>query len=650
MSSFRKREGVPGYQFDRTVFEEQHTPSQISEAIRLMGISMAQRVADTEYRVHLEKNVAEIHDELMRFQSDPAPGKDPLQHAKEIEEANIYFRMLQDFAQAPFKIRHSASRTATALGYTMTLGYNISTALITMLHLPMFTFSYHAPIYGAQAAVGGMGVATKVLGRSLGARNVETISGDPQGGTETRRDKAGKWDMSVANLDWGDSKNDFLRPLYEVGEGLHQWLIAPVQEVLDETTATNIVQKIAAHSGWFQRHAERYVRETALISGYVMELRKQMGHTDIPINKFVALMEQGEITVDPAVGAAAAKKSVEDSDMINGSVLAATQPLASQTSIGSVIYLFKRFPLAMYNMLATLSHRAFKGADPETKRVARMQLALVGGSLGLFSGAQGIPGFHAFSAIFNMFRGDDEEDAETLLRIALGERGLNGLLDYYTGMSVSGRVGLSGVFFRPGFNADNQAGFWTLAEMLGGPLVGLGVKYTGRVPDLFAQGDYYRGTEAAMPTALGSVMRGIRLSSEGARTLRYDPIVDDLSPFAVGAQYFGFMPAEYKVQLARNAALRGIDNAINQEVQFLLRRLYTARRTYNVREYQRTLQLIRQFMQEHPGVIDSNTIERSLKSHERTTARMHHGITYSRRNEAKLMALERQFGPAVAGE
>jgi hypothetical protein len=272
------------------------------------------------------------------------------------------------------------------------------------------------------------------------------------------------------------------------------------------------------------------------------------------------------------------------------------------------------------------------------------------GAIALFSGASGVPGFHMFAALYDtVLKGEEDEDFETMVRTGLlGEMGLTGIVDYYTGLSVSSRIGLSGVFFRPGFNTEDQTALTTLVEGFGGPVVGLFTKYTDRVPFFFQEGEYWRMTEALMPTAIGNMMKSIRFYSEGARTLRHDPIIDDIGLFGAGAQFFGFMPSEYARQLAQNSYLRGVDNGINNRRQKLLSKLYQAAILKDYEEYNDTMMDIQDFNMKFPEAeIDGDTIRNSLRSHEETTSRMHHGITYSPKNENLLKRLAADFGPAT---
>jgi hypothetical protein len=205
------------------------------------------------------------------------------------------------------------------------------------------------------------------------------------------------------------------------------------------------------------------------------------------------------------------------------------------------------------------------------------------------------------------------------------------------------------VFYRPGFNTENQTALATLLEGFGGPIVGLFNKYTDRVPYFFNEGEYWRMTEAVMPTSVGNAMKSIRFYTEGARTLRYDPILDEVGAFAAGAQFLGFMPTEYARQLAQNNYFRKVDNRISEQRTKLLSRRYKAYRLGDVDELRKVMQDIADYNRRNPQYpITGKALRDSLRSHRETTSRMHHGVTYSRKNEAKLLRDAEDWGNATA--
>jgi len=146
---------------------------------------------------------------------------------------------------------------------------------------------------------------------------------------------------------------------------------------------------------------------------------------------------------------------------------------------------------------------------------------------------------------------------------------------------------------------------------------------------------------------MANTLKAMRFSMEGARTMRGDPILENFSPYEIGAQFFGFMPARYEQQLSINRAQQDIGKRVDSEVSSLLRRLYMARREGDRDTFQEVMQDIRDFNERVPprARITRDSIERSLQSHQRTTAEMRAGVTLSRRLRPELMQLASDYGP-----
>ena len=648
--SYMNRKDVPGYIGDITPLGFNMNMGDTMENIRSNGMHLASKVADTEYQIKLDKLRTKLDEERRQFDQDAMATLSIDERAAATEEAATYQKVLNDFSRAPFRQRANWSRSLTAGGYALTLGFNVSTAAITFFQMPTIIYPYLAGKYGGRESMQSIGLATRILTGSGRERTIERVS--PEGGLESVRRKVGFYDFSVSNLDFAKSENGYLKKLFEIADIAGVFNRSLTQDILDETGAKGWVQKTAAYSGLMQHHTERYMRESTLLSTYLLELKKNLPEGKaLSMKQFQKAMADGRIRVPDDIAQAAAKEAVYTSDMTNGSILAATAPALSQGNVGSVIYLFKRFPLSMLNMLwHTLSRSIDSTNNKEDRRIAALQFGGMAGSITLLAGASGIPGFHMASALWNLIKEDDDEDLETLIRTGvLGEVGLTGLVDYYAGVSVSSRIGLSGTFYRPGFNTEDQKPLLTLLEGFGGPVVGLFNKYTDRVPYFFQEGEYQRMTEALMPTSIGNAMKSFRFATEGARTLRYDPLIDDIGPFSVGAQFFGFMPTEYARQLAQNSYLRGVDSGINEKRTKLMKQVYIGQKMGDTDTVRRTIAKIQEFNRMYPqAAITPETLSKSLRSHRDTTSRMHHGITFSTKNEPYLKQRASDFGNATA--
>jgi hypothetical protein len=68
----------------------------------------------------------------------------------------------------------------------------------------------------------------------------------------------------------------------------------------------------------------------------------------------------------------------------------------------------------------------------------------------------------------DMLFDDDEETMDTRVRQTLGEAGYGGVINYFTGLDVSTRIGLSDLIFRDSFIQKDESVFWKLATLAGG--------------------------------------------------------------------------------------------------------------------------------------------------------------------------------------
>jgi hypothetical protein len=657
INAFRKREGRRGFIGDVTPLTDGLTPGDTLTNIQANGLRIARQVSDLKYGAKFAQARNALAAENRTFQ-EGRRAADPLTAAQDREEAQAYADALTQYTESAFKTRGNLSRNLTSGAYALTLGFNVSTALITVMQIPMFVAPFLAGRHGMRSTAQAIGVASRLLTSSGRERTVERIG--ESGEIESTRARVGWYDFSLDNRDLTDPSNPlrYLAALQDVARINGVFNRSLVQDILQGEDAGGMSgtwQSLMAKTGIFQHHAERYSRETAMMAAYhlaLQETAKKANKGDFSVKQLVKKMQDGSLQFSEAQMRAAAMDAVNTAEKTNGSLYAATAPLASQSDVGAIIYLFKRHPLSMYNLMYQTMKRSLpSNASLEDKRIARFQLAGMMGMLGLTAGALGLPLVQQIGWVYDLFAEDDEEDFETVVRTALGEFGSFGVVDYLTGLRISQRVGMSGAFYRPGFNAENLPLMYQVLEGVGGPVVGLTLKYTDRVPELLAQGEIQRATEAMLPTAFGNALRAFRFADEGIRTTRHDPILDDLSPFGVAAQLFGFMPAEYAQQLDINAAALRIDNAINQKRTNLLRELNLARRLGDGRTYAETMRAIDEYNARHPyNPIDPDTIDRSAAAYEAGTARTHNGVQYSERNMQRIKEVINGYGASSVYE
>jgi len=367
-------------------------------------------------------------------------------------------------------------------------------------------------------------------------------------------------------------------------------------------------------------HGERFGRQISLLAAYDLELQKRS--------------DNGKKELSQADFDAAAEKAMETTELTLGSTASAGRPYWAQNPVGNVAFLFKRFAVSRYYFMAHLLDQSLAGADPETRKIARHQLAyfmLITGSL---AGVGGLPLMGAAGAIYNMLADDDEDDFEAMMRKMLPSTMYDGLANELLGVDVASRVTMHSLLYRQPFIDKDQSALYTLFEQLGGPVVGVGLSVE-RGFGLVQEGKIQRGLEAMAPAAIRNISKSQRFATEGATTMRGNPIVDDINPYNSFMQLLGFAPADYVENLKINSNERRRQNVVNQRRAKLLRLHNMAKVEGDADGVRRALQKIKEYNDSLPEVyqrdsrIDSKAITRSYKGFINTTGNMVNGIVYT---------------------
>jgi hypothetical protein len=369
----------------------------------------------------------------------------------------------------------------------------------------------------------------------------------------------------------------------------------------------------------------------------------------------------------------AAQKAIETTEFTLGSTAAAGRPVWAQSGVGNVLFLFKRFAIAKYYMMYKLGHDSIGSTNIQTimqeqgvteaeaqqiandRKIARVGLRNFLITTGAMAGAGGMPMMGAFGAIYNMFAGEDEDDFESALRKYTGEGIYGGLANLVLGVDVANRISLNSLLYRPPLvKKEDQSPMWTLAEQLGGPVVGISVN-TIRGGQEFVEGfrdsdtqGMKRGGETIVPAALRNFAKGIRFYTEGANTRRGDPITEDINAYNAVMQGLGFAPKAYIQQLEFNKNARRREEAVSSKRTKLLRRHNMALRQGDKAEAAKVRRMIKAYNEGLPAgaeksLITADTIARSNRSFGRTTDKMRGGMTYTPFMESILAEYDKGF-------
>jgi hypothetical protein len=241
--------------------------------------------------------------------------------------------------------------------------------------------------------------------------------------------------------------------------------------------------------------------------------------------------------IKPMNEADAIRYAINTTKQINTSGLSATAPRYMQHPAGRIFFTFKTFIWNSAYVVARAFHQAFKGETPAVQREARRQLLGIYGMTMAFGGINGLPFMGVLTTLSTMIEamfGDDDEpwDLEVEMRSFFGDLLYKGGVNYVTNLEVSNRVGVANdLLFRDDPRSVAEHGYVrTAMSQAFGPLgsFALGV---GRGAELVAQGEVARGLESMVPSFVRNGMKAMRFAEEGALNLKGEPIIEDISAY-----------------------------------------------------------------------------------------------------------------------
>jgi hypothetical protein len=531
------------------------------------------------------------------------------------------------------------AQVATSFGFNMTLGFNVSSAVINLTQIPLIVLPYLGGIYGLDNTRRALQQAYGIHLRSGFSRDVEIMGSNGQMVKQKAMPALDNYNFDDPNL---PPEVRRLKTLSRVATDQGQLNRSQLYDILEADDRSNPMSKINAASGFIFHHGERINRQVSLIATYNLELDRLAN----PKAKLEEGGTAGDLTQEQKEEYAA-NRAIYLTEMTNGGISAAAAPRIAQSSLGKVLFMFKRYGVSMYYMLFKTAREALKNEDPEVRKAAMKQIAGIYGTAALFAGIQGLPLFGIAAMVYNMFADDDEDDFESATRSYLGEFWYKGLFNYVTNVEIAGRTGLSDLIVRDAGKQDSQTLALTMMEMLGGPVYGVASKVE-RGLNMIRDGNVERGIENILPTSLGNAMKSIRYATEGTRTLRGDPITGEVNSWNIAAQLFGFAPADYSKQLEINSRLKGIDKKINQEASKIKRQYYVAHRVGDTEAKQEAKEKLLELGAKHKGLeINRATIgdilDRSMQAQERATKETVNGVRYSSKMRKELMDMAKEL-------
>jgi hypothetical protein len=600
--AFRKRKNTPGFSFNAT------------GAFYSRSMSMAHQLPNLEYgakayklRDEIEEHAKKAGDDQTRIMAD---------------ELNSHIETLVNPNIAPW------SKAVTSLAFGWTLGFNVSSALVNMSQVPLVMMPYLGGKYGYPETTKALGAATKIFMGS-GRKRMVKMTVPTADGQETIEQTGG---FSLDNYDF-DAKGTppeikQLKELSEIADKYGLLDRSMTSDMLDMNEKSSVLDRINAYSGFVFHHGERMNRQVSLIASYNLELGQ---------------MKKDGKEINAAARTEAAKRAVELAEIMNGGASAGSAPLLAKNSLGKVMFMYKRYGVTMYYMMFKMARQAMKSEDKQVRHAAMRQIAGIYVFAGLLAGVQGLPMFGILAAVYDLFKDDDEDDAETAARKYLGEGAFNGAVNYLTGTAVANRIGLSDLILNSTGYKEQDNKILSFLQLVGGPAYGVADRLV-QGAKLIHEGEVQRGLERALPSGIANAMKSVRFATEGANTLRGDPISGDISAWNAGAQFFGLAPAEYTRQLEINASIKTIEKRALKERTKLLRDYYVAARVGDSEGMAEAVEGMLKFSKRHPSAaITVETIQNSMAQHMKTTQEMYHGVTLNKKLRGELLQDAAEF-------
>jgi len=597
MQNFRRRKGIRGFIGDTT-------PTGMGAMDFDAYTMLKEKGRDLNRQLVQLRSAAEIE----KFRKDLEPYKADPSTAMLVQKLD----QIASFAQSPNVPR--VSQVVNSLGFGMTMGLNFSSAAITFFDVAMSALPILAGKHKLGPTSRAFGTATKLFAGAPSKRTV--MATGPDGELVPQEVNMGTAGKSISNYDLSNLpemlQNIRADILIKMGIDQGQFNQSMTQENL-EIGRDAPLETFNKYSSFMFHHSERFNRETTLTAAYMLEVNKMQ-------------REKGKLT--DADYEKAAQEAIDTTEFTLGATAAAGRPIVAQKGIGNILFLFKRFAISKYYMMAKLAQES--AAGNKAAQAATRNFLI---STGLFAGLGGMPLMGGIGAIYNLFADDDEDDFEAATRKLVGEGIYGGLANEILGVDLANRISMNSLLYRAPLIDKDQSNLWTLIEQLGGPVIGVGLSIERGMKDVY-QGEVQRGIEAMAPAAIRNGLKSFRFATEGATTRRGDPITEDINPYNVVMQGLGFAPQAYIQQLEANKNVRRREDAINSRRTKLLRRRNMAIREGDRDELEKVERLIEEYNAGLPQdadtrkkLITSDTKQNSLRTFNRTTGDMRGGIT-----------------------
>ena len=577
---------------------------------------------------------------------------------------------------------------ANRFAFLGTIGFNFSSAIVNssqipLMMIPILNGEYSQGKYGLGdgAAISAVGRSSKLIASSThllrpGKRfsrkmsrieaekgNID-VRGTPSIDNFYELKKVGDKQELVIRTDLNLSKEKIadltrLKTLVEIAGNrgmLNRSLFYDTLALEKSGRQRGLWDKVNAGSAFFFHLTERFNRQVAMMSTYDLELQR--------------MREQGRDVSSIDVQTEAANVALRRAQEMNGGATLSTASGIAQRGWGRVAMMYKSYGVQMYYTLLKTGYQAmprtstdkwlaeergmtlkeFQALDNTKKaqireedaaltQKAREQFIGVLLSSAFLAGVQGMPFVGAVMMMANLFRDDDEDDAETLLRKHIGELAYKGPVTAVLNTDISSRIGLSNLLYRDNPYSNDESPADRLMAVAGGPAWSVGAQFIRGATDVH-RGHIERGVEGMLPAAFRNIYKGAPwvgryAMDEGILTRRGDIIHSDLGYGGLAAQFIGFPPTDYTLKQEQAQIFKRIDRKVTEDSRRLRKLYYVALRMGD--DPSDVLDAIYDFNEKHPAsTITTDSLAKSIAAHARTSALMHNGVTLSPRRRLEI--------------
>ena len=315
----------------------------------------------------------------------------------------------------------------------------------------------------------------------------------------------------------------------------------------EDQKVVNGMRPAMCWASWMFHHAEKFNRQVTFVAAY--RLARETG-----ADSKTAYSQAVQVTYDGHFDYSANNR-----------------PRFMQGNWQKVLLLFKQYSQNMVYTFVRNAQQSLKGATPEVRAEARKTLAGLLTSHAMAAGVLGLPMVTTLLASASMLGGDDDEpwDAQVALQNMLadtfGQKPAEVLahgLSRLTPWGISGRVGLDKLIFpdvQEGLEGQRLGEAAMTAAL--GPVAAIAVNGLKGLQDM-SQGQYQRGLESMMPTALRGPLKAWRYNKEGVKDKSGIVIQDEVNAAAFWGQAAGFSPSETRNAFEGKSAVISHDRAL----------------------------------------------------------------------------------------